>query len=116
MFGFAFDFLGSNGTEETSTSNDPVRFTHLGFNSSAGEFSGLLKEWKQLVRVSNTSGVASSIWGEMGAVIGPPREEADSSGDLQTPVSHLAAAAFNMRDPNWLVQAPCWHPTQWHAI
>lgn len=95
MFGLAFDFLGSNRTGDSSTFDRPARFSHLGFNSSAGEFSGLLKEWKQLLRSSNISRVASSIRGEVGAVIDSPRGEVDPSGGPRNPVSFSTPAVFN---------------------
>ena len=84
---------------EIGTSDDPVRFTHLGFSSSAGDFSGLPKEWKELLRMSNISRAASSIWDEMGTVIDQSRDEACLSAGLQDLVSSLIGAACSMRDP-----------------
>ena len=84
---------------EIGTFDDPVRFTHLGFSSSAGDFSGLSKEWKEFLRMSNISRAASSIWDEMGTVIDQSRDEACLSAGLQDLVSSLIGAACSMRDP-----------------
>lgn len=40
---------------EISTPYDPVHLTHVGFNSSTGEFTGLPKEWQQLLQDSGIS-------------------------------------------------------------
>ncbi|KAJ7115981.1 kinase-like domain-containing protein [Mycena epipterygia] len=40
---------------EISTPYDPVHLTHVGFNSSTGEFTGLPKEWQQLLSESGIS-------------------------------------------------------------
>ncbi|KXN87390.1 Serine/threonine-protein kinase SMU1 [Leucoagaricus sp. SymC.cos] len=40
---------------EISTPYDPVHLTHVGFNSSTGEFTGLPKEWQQLLQESGIS-------------------------------------------------------------
>ena len=50
MLGFMTDFLNSNRRPEISTPYDPVHLTHVGFNSSTGEFTGLPKEWQQLLQ------------------------------------------------------------------
>ena len=112
---FASDLLGSNQIEAIGLPNDPVRFTHLGFNTPSGDLSGLPKEWKQLLRMSGISRVASSILDGMGVVIDPPRDEADWSSGEQNPVSRLAAVAY-VKDPQWLVQVPRWRPTQCNVI
>ena len=125
MFNFVSDFLGSNKTVAISTPYDPVHLTHVGFNSSTGEFTGLPKEWQQLLQESGISRMeqeknpqavmeivkfyqegGGDVWDKMGAAPAPPRDEADSPGGLQTPVSHLASVVHCMQDPQWLVQAP----------
>ena len=106
MSDFGSDFLGSNQIDQIGTPSDLVRFTHLGFNTSSEDFSGLLKEWKQLLRTSGISGT--------GSVIDPPRDEADWSSGVQNPVSCLVVAC--VKDPQWLVQVPCWRSTQRNAI
>ncbi|KAI0255716.1 kinase-like domain-containing protein [Lactifluus subvellereus] len=55
MLGFMTDFLNSNKRPEISTPYDPVHLTHVGFNSSTGEFTGLPKEWQQLLQDSGIS-------------------------------------------------------------
>ncbi|EPQ26394.1 uncharacterized protein PFL1_06042 [Pseudozyma flocculosa PF-1] len=40
---------------EISTPYDPVHLTHVGFNSDTGEFTGLPKEWQQLLQESGIS-------------------------------------------------------------
>ncbi|THH15267.1 hypothetical protein EW146_g5181 [Bondarzewia mesenterica] len=55
MLGFMSDFLNSNKRLEISTPYDPVHLTHVGFNSSTGEFTGLPKEWQQLLQDSGIS-------------------------------------------------------------
>jgi p21-activated kinase 1 len=55
MLGGMFDFLASSKRPEISTPYDPVHLTHVGFNSSTGEFTGLPKEWQQLLQESGIS-------------------------------------------------------------
>jgi len=55
MLGFMTDFLNSNKRPEISTPYDQVHLTHVGFNSSTGEFTGLPKEWQQLLQDSGIS-------------------------------------------------------------
>ena len=127
-------FLSSNKPVAISTPYDPVHLTHVGFNSSTGEFTGLPKEWQQLLQESGISrmeqeknpqavmeivkfyqegGGGGDVWDKMGAAPAPPpRDDADSPGVLQTPVSHLAIVVRYMQDSQRLVQAPCPHPTE----
>ncbi len=55
MLGFMTDFLNSNKRPEISTPYDQVHLTHVGFNSSTGEFTGLPKKWQQLLQNSGIS-------------------------------------------------------------
>ncbi|KAI0640811.1 kinase-like domain-containing protein [Trametes meyenii] len=55
MFTFMSDFLNSSKRPEISTPYDPVHLTHVGFNTSTGEFTGLPKEWQQLLQESGIS-------------------------------------------------------------
>lgn len=48
-------FNKSSQRPEISTPYDPVHLTHVGFNSSTGEFTGLPKEWQQLLQESGIS-------------------------------------------------------------
>ncbi|KAH8833026.1 STE/STE20/PAKA protein kinase [Flagelloscypha sp. PMI_526] len=55
LVGFAQSFLGQSKRPEISTPYDPVHLTHVGFNSSTGEFTGLPKEWQNLLQESGIS-------------------------------------------------------------
>src|SRR6266581_206172 len=55
MLEFMADHLNLNKRPEVSTPYDPVHRTHVGFNSSTGEFTGLPKEWQQLLQDSGIS-------------------------------------------------------------
>ncbi|GAA5933751.1 uncharacterized protein JCM15063_001405 [Sporobolomyces koalae] len=48
-------FSGPNKKVEISTPYDPVHLTHVGFNSDTGEFTGLPKEWQQLLQNAGVS-------------------------------------------------------------
>ena len=50
IFGFMTNFLNSNKRPEITTPHDLVHLTHIGFNSSTGELTGLPKEWLQLLQ------------------------------------------------------------------
>ncbi|KAF8216515.1 kinase-like domain-containing protein [Mycena galopus ATCC 62051] len=52
VLGFIFN---TQKRVEISTPYDPVHLTHVGFNSSTGEFTGLPKEWQQLLQESGIS-------------------------------------------------------------
>jgi p21-activated kinase 1 len=112
------DFLSSNKPVAISTPYDPVHLTHVGFNSSTGEFTGLPKEWQQLLQESGISRMeqeknpqavmeivkfyqegGGDVWDKMGAAPAPPRDETDSPGVQQSPVSHLVFVVHCMRDP-----------------
>lgn len=49
------EFLQTAKKPEISQPFDPVHLTHVGFNSSTGEFTGLPKEWQQLLQESGIS-------------------------------------------------------------
>ena len=49
------EMFNSTKRPEISTPYDPVHLTHVGFNSSTGEFTGLPKEWQQLLQESGIS-------------------------------------------------------------
>ena len=46
------DFLTPTKRPEISIPYDPVHLMHVGFNSSTGEFTGMPKEWQQLLQES----------------------------------------------------------------
>ncbi|KAH8108873.1 kinase-like domain-containing protein [Phellopilus nigrolimitatus] len=48
-------FMSSAKKPEISTPYDPVHLTHVGFNASTGEFTGLPREWQQLLQDSGIS-------------------------------------------------------------
>jgi p21-activated kinase 1 len=52
ILGFITNFLNSNKRPEITTPHDLVHLTHIGFNSSTGELTGLPKEWLQLLQDS----------------------------------------------------------------
>ena len=55
MFGGFLDLLSQPKRVEISTPYDPVHLTHVGFNVDTGEFTGLPKEWQQLLSDSGIS-------------------------------------------------------------
>lgn len=100
VFNFMSDFLNSSKRPEISTPYDPVHLTHVGFNSSTGEFTGLPKEWQQLLQDSGISKSEqeknpqavmeivkfyqegrgdTSVWDKMGAVPAPSTLPSSSS-------------------------------------
>lgn len=88
VLGFMSEVFASSRRPEISTPYDPVHLTHVGFNSSTGEFTGLPKEWQQLLQESGISrqeqeknpqavmdivkfyqeGPANDVWDKLGAV------------------------------------------------
>lgn len=110
------DLLNSSKRLEISTPYDPVHLTHVGFNSSTGEFTGLPKEWQQLLQESGISKLeqeknpeavmeivkfyqegraeGSSVWDKMGAVSAPAPVSQSSRGyaddGFQSPVSYFS--------------------------
>jgi len=55
MLEFMADHLNLNKQPEVSTPYDPIHRTHVGFNLSTREFTGLPKEWQQLLQDSGIS-------------------------------------------------------------
>ena len=55
VLGFMTDFLNSNKRPEITTPHDLVHLTHVDFNPSTGEFTGLPQEWKQVLQDSGIS-------------------------------------------------------------
>ncbi|KAF7796367.1 hypothetical protein EIP86_007544 [Pleurotus ostreatoroseus] len=102
MFNFMSDLLNSSKRLEISTPYDPVHLTHVGFNSSTGEFTGLPKEWQQLLQESGISKLEQeknpqavmeivkfyqegrgegSVWDKMGAVHAPQAQSSRAYTD-----------------------------------
>ncbi|KAI0819162.1 kinase-like domain-containing protein [Trametes gibbosa] len=106
MFNFMSDFLSSSKRPEISTPYDPVHLTHVGFNTSTGEFTGLPKEWQQLLQESGISKLEqeknpqavmeivkfyqennrgdTSVWDKMGAIAAPLPAPTPASSTPQT--------------------------------
>jgi len=103
MLGFMSEFLSQSKRLEISTPYDPVHLTHVGFNSSTGEFTGLPKEWQQLLQESGISRQEQEknplavmeivkfyqeghgdVWDKMGTLDSAPAED---NNLLQNPVS-----------------------------
>ena len=125
MFTFMSDFLNTSKRPEISTPYDPVHLTHVGFNNSTGEFTGLPKEWQQLLQESgisksdqekNPQAVMeivkfyqennrgdTSVWDKMGAIAAPtpPTPVATSQQTpfadegFSNPVSHLLYVCYD---------------------
>lgn len=94
---------------EISTPYDPVHLTHVGFNSSTGEFTGLPKEWQQLLQESGISRSEQEknpqavmeivkfyqeghgdVWDKLGNVGGAQQDPILQSGiEFQNPVSDI---------------------------
>ncbi|KAF8892280.1 kinase-like domain-containing protein [Infundibulicybe gibba] len=55
VLSFMSEVFNPTKRPEISTPYDPVHLTHVGFNSSTGEFTGLPKEWQQLLQESGIS-------------------------------------------------------------
>ena len=108
MLGFMSEFLNQSKRLEISTPYDPVHLTHVGFNSSTGEFTGLPKEWQQLLQESGISRQEQEknplavmeivkfyqeghgdVWDKMGTLDTAPE---DTTGLLQNPVSTLRSS------------------------
>ncbi|PFH50272.1 hypothetical protein AMATHDRAFT_145596 [Amanita thiersii Skay4041] len=108
VLGFMSEVFNPSKRPEISTPYDPVHLTHVGFNSSTGEFTGLPKEWQQLLQESGISRQEqeknpqavmdivkfyqegpADVWDKLGAVgpIEPPFMKDPSPTDFQNPRS-----------------------------
>lgn len=121
MFTFMSEFLNNSKRPEISTPYDPVHLTHVGFNSSTGEFTGLPKEWQQLLQESGISKLEQeknpqavmdivkfyqesrgevSVWDKMGAIPAPPPTSSPPSSrsytedGFQHPVRLITSISF----------------------
>ncbi|KAL0064384.1 hypothetical protein AAF712_008684 [Marasmius tenuissimus] len=102
--GFMNLLFNTSKRPEISTPYDPVHLTHVGFNSSTGEFTGLPKEWQQLLQESgiskqeqekNPQAVMEIVkfyqeghgdpWGKLGAMGGPGPDLSLHSAPNATP-------------------------------
>jgi p21-activated kinase 1 len=111
VLGFMSEVFNPTKRPEISTPYDPVHLTHVGFNSSTGEFTGLPKEWQQLLQESGISRSdqeknpqavmeivkfyqegRGDVWDKLGAMGGPtdPSYRASNIDEsLQNPVRSL---------------------------
>ena len=101
---------------EISTPYDPVHLTHVGFNSSTGEFTGLPKEWQQLLQESGISrseqeknpqavmeivkfyqeGQGDNVWDKFGKVaVGDSTFVSKGDDALQNPVSSTSLISIH---------------------
>ncbi|KAG8974583.1 signal transducing kinase of the PAK [Tulasnella sp. 425] len=55
MLSFMSDFLNTAKRPEISSPFDDTHLTHVGFNSSTGEFTGLPKEWQEILQENGIS-------------------------------------------------------------
>ncbi|KAJ9104015.1 hypothetical protein QFC19_004149 [Naganishia cerealis] len=55
VFGFMSDLLSKDKQPVISGPYDPVHLTHVGFNSDTGEFTGLPREWQDMLQASGVS-------------------------------------------------------------
>ena len=110
VLGFMSELLNTPKRLEISPPYDPVHLTHVGFNSSTGEFTGLPKEWQQLLQESGISRSDQEknpqavmeivkfyqeghgdVWAKMGAVPDPSPSPMLDDG-FQNPVSKTLSA------------------------
>lgn len=111
VLGFMSEVFNTSKRPEISTPYDPVHLTHVGFNSSTGEFTGLPKEWQQLLQESGISrqeqeknpqavmeivkfyqeGPANDVWDKLGAV--------DPVDDFRNPVRMSPAIPTRLPPP-----------------
>ncbi|KAK7025287.1 Non-specific serine/threonine protein kinase [Favolaschia claudopus] len=98
-------FFSTQKRPEISTPYDPVHLTHVGFNSSTGEFTGLPKEWQQLLQDSGISrseqeknpqavmeivkfyqeGQNPDAWAKLGAMGGLEPQDVDGFSNPRSP-------------------------------
>lgn len=110
VLGLMSEMFNPTKRPEISTPYDPVHLTHVGFNTSTGEFTGLPKEWQQLLQESGISRSEQEknpqalmeivkfyheghgdVWDKLGNVGGPQDAALQSRIDesFQNPVSNL---------------------------
>ena len=113
MLGFMTDFLNSNKRPEISTPYDPVHLTHVGFNSSTGEFTGLPKEWQQLLQ---DSGISKSDQEKNPlAVMEIVKFYQEGGGDVWDKMGHAPAPGGSQSPPVPGTAQPA-HPGQFKSV
>jgi len=127
MLGFMSEFLNTAKRPEISTPYDPVHLTHVGFNSSTGEFTGLPKEWQQLLQESGISRLEQEknpqavmeivkfyqeghgdVWDKMGAM-GAVESQSGSLTQVQEGFHNPRAAPPPPKKPSSLHQSEVSH-------
>jgi p21-activated kinase 1 len=89
VLGFMSSFLNSNKRPEISTPYDPVHLTHVEFNPSTREFTGLPQEWQQLLQDSGIS--KSDQEKNPRAVMEVVKFYQEGGGDVWDKMGHTAA-------------------------
>ncbi|OCB88618.1 hypothetical protein A7U60_g4216 [Sanghuangporus baumii] len=133
MLSFMNNFMSGSKRPEISTPYDPVHLTHVGFNASTGEFTGLPREWQQLLQDSGISrseqeknpqavmeivkfyqeGRAeqgNNVWDKMGAV--KPQQTISSSPPSSQAPKKAATAPVVVSAPQPYRPAPAPPPAQ----
>jgi len=82
MLGFVSDLLGSNKRVEISHPYDPVPLTPVGYYTPNGEFTGLPKEWQQLLQESGISRTEQERDSEATMEIAKFYQEGEGGGDV----------------------------------
>ncbi|EPQ56507.1 Pkinase-domain-containing protein [Gloeophyllum trabeum ATCC 11539] len=100
MLSFMSDFLTTNKRLEISTPYDPVHLTHVGFNSSTGEFTGLPKEWQQLLQESGISRTEQEKNPQaVMEIVKFYQEGMESRGDVWEKMAHGSPSTSQKADP-----------------
>jgi len=97
VLGFMTDFLNSNKRPEITTPHDLVHLTHVDFNPSTGEFTGLPQEWKQLLQHSGIS--KSDQESNHIAVMEIVKLYQEGGGDLRDKMGFVPAQGSSRRPP-----------------
>ena len=97
MLGFMTDFLNSNQRPKISLPNDPVHLTHVIFNSSTGEYTGLPKKRQQLLQHSGIS--KSEQEKNMVAVMEIVKFYQEGGGDIWDRMGYAQAPGSSQSQP-----------------
>ena len=89
------DFLNSNKRPEISTPYDPVHLTHVGFNSSTGEFT---KEWQQPLQDSGISKFGQEK--DSLAVMEVVKFYQEGGGDVWDKMGHAPVRGISLPSPS----------------
>ena len=95
--GFLSDLRGPKKRPEITTLHDAVHLTHVSFNSSTGEFTGLPKEWQQLLQDSGISKSDQEKYPP--AVMEIVKFYQEGGGDVWDKMGHAPAPAGSQSPP-----------------